>query len=289
MQMQIFLDMWLQTYIAPNRAPKTVDAYRYALAHLSPGIQAADLSAIGPIDLQREINTLAAVYSRQAQLMFQALRSALARAERLEMISRSPMDRVDPPRHETAEIRPLTPPEAAAYYREAMQTPDGLILACMLVLGLRRNEARALRYGDMDADGVLHIRHQRTKNGLSPLKSRASRRDLVVPAPLRWIFDGPPGEYLADISESGLRRRHLRIMARIGAQGVTLHGLRHTSATIAAAAGISVATIQHQLGHRHVSTTADFYIHPDFSALARCSDVVYNHISPQPGARLEIV
>lgn len=289
MQMQIFLDMWLKTYIAPNRAPKTVDAYRYALAHLSSGILAADLTAIGPIDLQREINTLAAVYGRQAQLMFQALRSALARAERLELISRSPMDRVDPPRHETAEIKPLTPSEAAAYYREAMQTTDGLILACMLVLGLRRNEARALRYGDMDADGILHIRHQRTKNGLSPLKSRASRRDLVVPAPLRWIFDGPTGEYLANISESGLRRRHLRIMARIGAQGVTLHGLRHTSATIAAAAGISVATIQHQLGHRHVSTTADFYIHPDFSALARCTDVVYNHISPQSGARLEIV
>ena len=289
MTLQSFLELWLRTYVQPKRAPKTVDAYRYALAHLSGVILTTEIGQLSPMAIQAEVNELAAIYPRQAQLMHQALRSALKRAEKLEMIDRTPMDRVDPPAHETAEIKPLTAAEASAYYRECMSVPSGVLLACMLVLGLRRNEARALRYGDMDADGVLHIRHQRTKEGLAPLKSRASRRDLVVPEALRPHFDGPTGEYLVDISASSLRRQHRRVLAAIGAEGVTLHGLRHTAATLAAAGGVHLATLQHQLGHRHVSTTADFYIHPSLAALARCTYVVYNTVVPLSGARLEIV
>lgn len=289
MKLGEYLALWLKTYIIPKRATKTVDAYRYALAHLSADIREAEIGTISPMDIQTEVNQLAAVYPRQAQLMFQALRSALKRAERLEMIGRTPMDRVDPPSHIAAEIRPLTAAEAAAYYRECLTVPGGILLASMLILGLRRNEARALRFGDMDPDGVLHVRHQRTKDGLAPLKSRASRRDLVVPEALRTHFVGHDGQYLVDISETSLRRQHLHVLARIGVTGITLHGLRHTAATLASAGGVPLATLQHQMGHRHVSTTADFYIHPNLVALAQCSYVVYNSVNRPYGARLEIV
>lgn len=279
MKLGEYLNLWLKTYIIPKRAPKTVDAYRYALAHLSDDIREAEIGTISPMAIQAELNQLAAVYPRQAQLMFQALRSALSRAERLELIQRSPMDRVDPPIHIAAEIRPLTASEAAAYYRECWNVSSGILLASMLVLGLRRNEARAIRYGDMDSDGVLRIRHQRTKGGLAPLKSRAAKRDLVVPEALRPHFIGQNGEFIADISETSLRRQHLRVLSRIGVTGVTIHGLRHTAATLAAAGGIPLATLQHQLGHRHVSTTADFYVHPNLIALAQCSSMIYNCVS----------
>ena len=271
-----YLDLWLETYVAPKRAVNTVRAYRFALAHLSEDLRRQNVSAVDPLRLQRDINRLAATYERQAQLMYAALRAALARAVKLGMIERNPMIMVERPEHERREISIMEPDEAAAYMREAQgRGAAGRLLVLMLCLGLRRNEARGLRCGDLDADGILHIRHQRTREGLARLKSRASRRDLPVPAPLRPYFDGPADAFLADLSETQLRRVHLQVLAAAGiGKRVTLHGLRHTCATMAIMDGVQMATVQHLLGHSHFSITADTYVHPDLRGLARCTDVL---------------
>lgn len=289
-----YLDLWLETYIAPKRARNTVRAYRFALAHLSEDLRRQDVSTLDPLRLQRDINRLAATYERQAQLLFVALRAALARAVKLGMLTRSPMDTVERPEHEKREICILEPEEAAAYMREAQGCgAAGRLLILMLCLGLRRNEARGLRCGDLDADGVLHVRYQRTREGLSKLKSRASRRDLPVPEPLRAFFHGPAEDFVADLSETQLRRVHLRVLAAAGiGKRVTLHGLRHTCATMAIMDGVQMATVQHLLGHAHFSITADTYVHPDLRGLARCTDVLFGSFrshSHGDGARLEIV
>lgn len=292
MTLRAYLELWMDTYIKPRRAPKTVDAYRYALAHLTPMNFDTELDQLTPIQLQRDINQLSARFPRQAQLLFIALRAALTKAEQLGMIDKSPMRLCDPPAHETQEISILTPAEAAAYLAAARDQSAGNLLTLMLCLGLRRNEARGLRGGDLVA-GVLQIRRQRTKTGLAPLKSRASRRDLPVPEALRSFFDVGEGEYLADVSETALRRQHLAVLAAIGVERrITLHGLRHTCATMAADGGTPLTIVQRLLGHRHFSTTADFYLHVDRLKLARCTELLYNqfgaHISGD-GARLEIV
>ena len=297
MTLMEYLEMWLETYIQPNRAKKTVDAYRYALAHLSGKVRAMELHQLTPLHLQREINALSARYSRQAQLMFIALRAALARAARLGLIEHSPMELCDPPSHEKAEIKYLTAPEAAAYVRCAAEAAGAdrrcRLLILMLCLGLRRNEARGLKCGDMDAEGVLHIRQQRAGNTLAPLKSRASKRDIPVPEALRAFFEGEEGEYIADCSETALRRRHVAILAaaRISSP-VTLHGLRHSCATLAMQTGGQLTTIQRLLGHAHFSVTADTYIHVDLASLSQTTKQIFSVIrSPiyGEGARLEIV
>ncbi|MBR0227073.1 MAG: site-specific integrase [Clostridia bacterium] len=286
-----YLDLWLETYIDPKRAENTGRAYRFALAHLSPEIRRTELHELTPLHLQKEINQLAAVYSRQAQIMYTGLRAALKKAVRLDLLDASPMEKVEPPEHEKREIETLEPDEAAAYIQEARRQPAGALLILMLCLGLRRNEARGLRFDDLDADGILHIRHQRTRTGLARLKSRASRREIPVPAALRAFFDGANGEFVVNVSEKSLRTQHLRVLAAIGVdRRITLHGLRHTCATMAVEDGVQLATVQHLLGHAHYSLTADVYVHPDLRSLARCTDVLFGSFWHQPpGARLEIV
>lgn len=287
MSLQEFLELWLRTYIQPKRAENTVRAYVFALAHLPEDLRGSQVADVDPLRIQLAINDLAAVYPRQAQLLFRALRLALKRAERLEMITRSPMDRVDPPTHEAKRAKTLTAAQAAAYFREAEPFP---LLRLMLALGLRRNEARGLKKGDF-CEGVLSITRQRTRNGFSGLKSRSSRRELPVPEPLWGIFAGAGGELIQDVSESSLRRQHLTVCQAIGVEGVTLHGLRHTAATLAAAQGVPISTIQHLLGHKHIALTADLYVHADLRALDRCTRILYNSFGPSRGvgARLEIV
>ncbi len=42
---------------------------------------------------------------------------------------------------------------------------------------------------------------------------------------------------------------------------ITLHGLRHTSATLLISEGVDPKTVQTRLGHSEISTTMDIYSH----------------------------
>ena len=293
MTLKNFLEIWLETYIDPKRAENTGRAYRYALAHLSDDIARTEIDALQPMRLQKEINALEAIFPRQAQILHTALRAALKRAVKLDYIKSNPMDKVDIPEHKPKQAEYLHKDEAAAYVREAQKQPAGALLVLMLCLGLRRNEARGLQCGDLDQDGVLHIRRQRTRKGTAELKSEASKRDLPVPEPLRQFFNGPTGQWVRDVSEKSLRTQHRNTMKAIGCErNVTLHGLRHTCATLALANGVQLAQITKLLGHAHFQLTVDLYAHADLILLRRCTNVVYGSILSQQmgkGARLEIV
>lgn len=294
MVLNAYLELWFATYVTPSKAKNTENSYRAALAHLSPEILQADVAALEAINLQREINTLAATYPRQAQILYTVLHAALRRAVKLRLISGSPMELVDKPVHEARRAEYLHHEEAAAYLREAALQPAGALLILMLCLGLRRNEARGLRCGDLDQDGVLHLRWQRDRSGnLAPLKSAASRRDIPVPEGLRAFFVGPGERWVADVGEKSLSRQHRRVLCSIGCdRNITLHGLRHSCATLAIANGIQLAEVSKLLGHAHLSLTCDLYTHADLEMLRRCTNVLYGSFlshTLQRGARLEIV
>ncbi len=42
---------------------------------------------------------------------------------------------------------------------------------------------------------------------------------------------------------------------------ITLHGLRHTSATLLIAQNVDIKTVSNRLGHSETSTTMDIYAH----------------------------
>jgi integrase len=42
---------------------------------------------------------------------------------------------------------------------------------------------------------------------------------------------------------------------------ITMHGLRHTMATLMLAAGVPLKTVQERLGHAKAQTTLDYYAH----------------------------
>lgn len=293
MTLKSYLDLWLETYIDPKKAKNTGRAYRFALAHLSPEITGTEITELQPIRMQKEINDLEAIFPRQAQILHTVLRAALKRAVKLDYIDGNPMDKVDAPGHKPKKAEYLHQEEAFAYIREAQKQPAGALLVLMLCLGLRRNEARGLCCGDLDQEGVLHIRRQRTREGTADLKSEASRRDLPVPEPLRRFIIGAPDCWVMDVSEKSLRTQHRRTLLAIGCdRNVTLHGLRHSCATLALANGVQLAQISKLLGHAHYSLTADLYAHADLVMLRRCTNVVYGSISAhqmEEGARLEIV
>ena len=69
-----------------------------------------------------------------------------------------------------------------------------------------------------------------------------------------------------------------RLVRTAGLPPITVHGLRHTAASIALAAGVPVIVVQQQLGHSSITVTADIYSYVSpalsMSAAERVSDLL---------------
>lgn len=288
--MSEYLETWLETYVSPVRAKSTRDGYARAFGHLSQNFFLKNLAEVDALSLQKEVNKLAKVYSRQAQILHVGLNMALNQAVDLELIEDNPMRKVKKPKHRQVHGENLLPDEADRYFLECQQEKAGGLLMLMLCLGLRRNEARGLRNEDLDASGILHVYHQRCSAGdRMPLKSESSRRDIPIPEPLRAIFNGEHGEWVCNVSEKALRSAHKRVLTRCRVERhVTLHGLRHTAATLAMINGEQLTAVQQLLGHKHVSLTADLYVHRNYRIVQHCTNTIFEAFRERV-PRLEIV
>ncbi|MEZ5151685.1 tyrosine-type recombinase/integrase [Rhodococcus zopfii] len=156
--------------------------------------------------------------------------------------------------------------------------------------GMRRSEALALKWGDLDMKGGrISIRRaldttaanttKLTKGGgarvvdvddavLSVLKSYRAKRgqlSLELARPGAYIFGNAEGGTRSPNEVSRRwRTRVTKARAHLGADElhtITLHDLRHTHATLLLANGEHPKVVQERLGHRDITTTMGVYSH----------------------------
>jgi integrase len=147
----------------------------------------------------------------------------------------------------------------------------------LLMTGLRRMEALALPRAWVDAR-TRCIRFADTKSGaqLRPIGADAMKLLEVLPERegCPWVFPAERG----DGHYVGLPKVLKRVCAKVGLQGVTVHVLRHSFASVAAEMGFSELTIAGLLGHSVPGVTARYAHVPD-AALAAAADRVCAQIS----------
>ena len=88
---------------------------------------------------------------------------------------------------------------------------------------------------------------------------------------------------MTTLSDSGLRGALQRVCVRAGVPYVSLHALRHTMATNATRAGVSMRVLQAELGHASMATTAAIYAHTDMDMLGQCVDAAWRVVSTVSG------
>lgn len=267
-----YLEQWLNTFVRPFRAPNTTACYQRAISSLPACVSGCDLAALDGMAIQAAINQQAAKHPRAAQLTFATLHVAFAKAVQLGYLPRHPMAACVKPVHQPKKAAFLTPAQMATYIEAARSEPCFPLLLLIATMGLRRSEALGLQWPAVDlAQGVVHITQQRLRvhHGLQlrPLKSKASRRVLPIPAPVAaelaaWRADQRVisfSGYVYDTNPDSLRKAHLRAVAKAELPGVTLHGLRHSMATAAAVTGCPMKILQGILGHSTFELTANLY------------------------------
>ncbi len=132
-----------------------------------------------------------------------------------------------------------------------------LALRLLILTGARLSEILTLRWVYVDLQRSLVFLPD-SKTGKKPLRLSAPVIALLEAAPR---VDGNPYVIVGHIGMSHLVNIHkpwYRIRTLAGLNGVRIHDLRHTFASLAAASGASLPMISKLLGHTQPQTTARY-------------------------------
>ena len=190
----------------------------------------------------------------------------------------SPSQTIPPPK-EKKEMQILPPEKIGAYLRAAEEHGVLPMFYLELTTGLRRGELTALLWTDLDVEsrtltvsksagrlkGEVRVTQPKTANSVRTIILPKETVDLLVqehakhpdnpvmfPSPVTGKMYGP----------DCVGRPHKTLMKKAGlTENVTLHGLRHTYATLAIQNGVDVKTVSKILGHYSAGFTLDTYTH----------------------------
>lgn len=180
--------------------------------------------------------------------------------------------------------------ESRTYY----QQPNEVIADCMetaAMTGLRISEVIALndRAGDIQLGaGVIRVRKQLSKGANRrrvDLKTRASRRDVPIPAELRPILErrmaaaGPDGYLFTSTTGKTLLTSRVAVQVKraathVGAPSVHFHALRHFYVSSLLTAGVPVQDVAEVVGHGNPAITLRIYAHVIAGSRDRIADAV---------------
>ena len=332
-----YLDTWLEvTLVAKVKAgevkPRTYESYRDMVdLHISPHLGQRRLRELKAPDVRSWLSqlqdkqqtprcgrcstarrapgignrcpahvdvALPTLSSRTVSYAHAVLRSALSDAVNDQLVTRNVATLVAPPSQRRREVQPLNDAEAARLLAATATDTHRVLWITILALGLRRGEALALRWGDVDLAGrKVSIRRslQRLRGDRDPLtgrrrgrlveldpKTALSEADLPLPDMLVEILQdhrrqqhqsriaakawADPGLIFTTAVGTALEPRNVdrawkALCQRAGLRPLRIHDLRHATATFLLAEGVDLKVIQKTLRHSRHQTTADIYAH----------------------------
>lgn len=158
----------------------------------------------------------------------------------------------------------LAPEEVVRLIECADNPKHRAILMATYAAGLRLSEVANLKVSNIDSTRMtIHVEQgkgaQDRYTPLSPRLLAELRRYWALHRPKVWLFPGTRHPD-APIRPHTVQRLFHRAKARAGiTKDCGIHGLRHAFATHLLEAGVDVPTIQHVMGHGHISSTLRYF------------------------------
>jgi integrase len=172
------------------------------------------------------------------------------------------------------------------------------LYAFALDSGARKSELCGLQWGDLDLEkGTVTFIRQLTKTGRAPefgpvkngvprtvdlaaetvellkahkraqaelkMRNRTAYHDLGMVFAKEWgDLHGREDSLGLPLQSNNLGQREFaRILKAAKVKTITVHGLRHTSATLLLKAGVPAQVVQQRLGHKRIEITLGIYAH----------------------------
>lgn len=274
-----YYEQWVNIYKNGAIRDVTMNKYNMAISwikKIAPELKIGDLSRVS---YQQILNQYAEVHERQTTMDFHHL----IKAAILDAVDEGLIDR-DPTRK--ALIKGKTPKEKKPKFlnqyelRELIKALDlnnALSFDWLLLLiaktGMRFSEALAITPKDFDFQhqtlSVSKTWGYKDSGGFLPTKNASSVRkiqiDWQIVAQFSELTKGLPEEEPIFVKEkvynSTVNARLKKACEKAHIPVITIHGLRHTHASLLLFAGVSIASVAQRLGHSSMTTTQKTYLH----------------------------
>lgn len=274
-----YFERWISIYKEGAIRKVTLDKYKLSLdwlRKLAPSLKIGDLNRT---QYQKILNEYAKTHERQTTMDFHHhLKAAVLDAVDDGFIDKDPTRKViikgKPPRKKKPKF--LNQFELHLLLKSLELGPtlnfDWLILL-IAKTGIRFSEAIALTPSDFDfSKQTLSINktwNYKSGGGFQPTKNKSSVRKIEIDwmivsqfaALVRNLPSDQPIFVKAAIFNSTINNLLARRCVRAGVPAITVHGLRHTHASLLLFGGVSIASVAKRLGHSSMNTTEKTYLH----------------------------
>ena len=261
------IDRFLSEHVETKRKQSTQSNYRSLLeVHVRPAFGRKRAKDIGYADVAKFHSTLVGS-PYQANRCVAVLSKMFNLAEKwgLRPVGSNPCRGVDRYREERrerflsrAEIRTLME-TLKTVEDERPGWPPVAIIRLLVFTGARRGEVEQLLWKEVDDDrSALFKQDTKTGQRTIPLNAEAAAVLAVLPrlGQSPYVFPAKSGGR----HFQGLTKAWREIRFRAGLEGVRIHDLRHTFASLSVAAGVSLPILGKALGHTSPQTTQR-YVH----------------------------
>ncbi len=295
-----YLQGWLETYAVTNCTAKTVQGYKQSInCYTGPisgiTLQKLDATHIQPIYAGMIKRGLS---NRSVDALHKALSIAFNTAVKQGTIKRNILDAVIAPKVIKKEVEVWDTETRAKAMTILRESQYGDFYQLGLMTGMRRGELAGLKWANVNLASkhlqVVNTLQRITGQGLmngQPKTERSRRSIALSPDTVSllheirgkqmtqqlevadawtdsgYVFTHPDG---MPIDPNLATKAFKKMVTTSGLPKLTIHGLRHTHATILLEQGVNPKVVSERLGHASVATTMDIYSHvlPDMQEKA---------------------
>ncbi len=280
------VDQYISNRQLIGTKPTTIKGYRNCAKTISSRIGKTEAQKLTAYMVNRLIFDLSQTKSpKTIRNTIGLLNAAYNYGIRTGFASENPCTLATLPKYDRPEIDTLSHDEIIRFLAEleseALDYKVGYKLA--LLCGLRRSEILGLKEEDVST-AFRTIKICRTRHildggaeSIQTTKTKKSARTLAISETLAADIDAlirthdaqnpNHSDFLIldsagnNINPSTFSDRVYAIAHRAGIEHISLHGLRHSFATMLNAEGFDIAQISAELGHSNITTTLNIYTH----------------------------
>lgn len=275
----VYYQKWIEIYKEGAVRDITLKKYKITLDWLRKLVPSLRLSELNRIAYQKLLNDYASCHEKQTTMDFHhQVKGAILDAVDEGLIERNPTRK--------AIIKGQSARKKKSKYLNQYELHTLLVnlnlsneinwdwlIFIIAKTGMRFSEALALTPEDFDFTHQMLVVNKtwdyKGRGGFLPTKNKSSERKI----PLDWqtcmkffvlVKDLPQNQPIfvrGRVFNSTVNGILSRYCVKLSIPVISIHGLRHTHASLLLYAGVSIASLARRLGHASMTTTQKTYIH----------------------------
>lgn len=293
-----YFEEWIELYKVGAVRPITLKKYYISQQHIEKLVPDLKVCDITRRRYQKLLNDYAISHEKQTTMDFHHhLKGAILDAVDDGLIAQNPTRKIIIKGKNPRKKRPkfLNQHEVQALIRQMDLTNEinwDWFILLILKTGLRFSEALAVTPNDFDfSSQKLTIDktwdYKSSKGTFQPTKNKSSKRKVQLDWQTAMQFsqlvkvypENQPIFVKGRIFNSTVNNRLQVLCKKAEIPSISIHGLRHTHASLLLFADVSIATVARRLGHSSMSTTQETYLHIIQELENQDNDKIMRHLS----------